>query len=240
MRLTNDPASDVDPSWSPDGTQIAFSSTRGSIGDIYRKAADGSEDAVLLTQSDRQVTATDWSRDGRYLALDRQSEQTGADIAMVDVETGEVDDWLVTRSQEVGAQFFPDGDWIVYFSDESKEFEVYVQRFPERGGKQQVSTGGGTNPRVSADGSKIYYLAADAIMEVSVRKEGRRLIMGRPEKILDVDPTATQTGALAVSPDGQQFVYRRTSTDAATASQLSHVNVVFDWLADVSWERGRR
>jgi hypothetical protein len=77
-------------------------------------------------------------------------------------------------------------------------------------------------------------------MEVPVRKEGSRLVIGQPQKVVRVDSSASQTRIFAVSPDGEEFIYRRTATDAATASQLSHVNIVFDWFADESWERGRR
>jgi serine/threonine-protein kinase len=239
-RLTFSDMADWSPVWSPDGKQIAFASTRSGVGDIYIKAADGSEDAVALFQSDRQVTPTDWSRDGRTIAINRQSGKTGMDIAMLDVETGEVHDWLATRAQEIGPQFFPDGEWVVYASEESGEFEIYVQRFPKPGGKQQVSTGGGFTPQVAADGSKIFYLTVDAVMEVPVRKEGSRLVIGQPQKVVRIDSSASQTRIFAVSPDGEEFIYRRTATDAATASQLSHVNIVFDWFADESWERGRR
>ena len=42
QNLTNNSASDNAPSWSPDGTRIAFWSDRGSNRDIYVMNADGS------------------------------------------------------------------------------------------------------------------------------------------------------------------------------------------------------
>jgi Tol biopolymer transport system component len=41
FRLTSDPADDFNPTWSPDGSKIAFSSSRKGKGDIYLRAADG-------------------------------------------------------------------------------------------------------------------------------------------------------------------------------------------------------
>lgn len=47
VRLTQGPASDANPAWSPDGTQIAFKSNRkGSLG-IYVMDADGSNEIAL-------------------------------------------------------------------------------------------------------------------------------------------------------------------------------------------------
>src|SRR5262245_49125199 len=40
--LTNNPASDAGPAWSPDGRQIAFGSFRDGNGEIYVMNADGS------------------------------------------------------------------------------------------------------------------------------------------------------------------------------------------------------
>jgi len=47
-RLTFDPADDIDPVWSPDGTRIAFTSDRSGQRNIYWKLADGSGPEELL------------------------------------------------------------------------------------------------------------------------------------------------------------------------------------------------
>ena len=44
-------------------------------------------------------------------------------------------------------QFSPDGHWIAYTSNESAQYQIYIQSFPAGAGKFMVSTAGGTQPR---------------------------------------------------------------------------------------------
>ena len=67
-RLTDNPGSDSDPSWSPDGQRIAFSSDRDGNGDIYVMNTDGS-DVTRLTDNPGFDSDPSWSPDGRRIAF---------------------------------------------------------------------------------------------------------------------------------------------------------------------------
>ena len=58
--LTNNPAVDAKPSWSPDGKKIAFSSVRGGNLEIYVMNADGSEQ-TNLTNNPASDYSPSWS-----------------------------------------------------------------------------------------------------------------------------------------------------------------------------------
>jgi TolB protein len=58
--LTNGPGSDENPSWSPSGRQIAFSSNRGGKSNIYLMNADGT-DLERITSNDANYTSPAWS-----------------------------------------------------------------------------------------------------------------------------------------------------------------------------------
>jgi Tol biopolymer transport system component len=68
---TNHPADDTDPAWSPDGTKIAFTSTRDSdAGEIYVMNADGTNVTRITNNSDYDKEPV-WSPDGTKLAFTR-------------------------------------------------------------------------------------------------------------------------------------------------------------------------
>ena len=70
-RLTDDEADDLDPHWSPDGTQIIFSSNRDGNMGIYVMNADGSNQR-RLTENDYDDLNPDWSPDGTRIAFYRE------------------------------------------------------------------------------------------------------------------------------------------------------------------------
>ena len=68
VRLTEHPANDLLPIWSPDGTQIAFQSERSGGTDVYVMNADGSN-LRRLTGGDAFDGHPTWSPDGTRIAF---------------------------------------------------------------------------------------------------------------------------------------------------------------------------
>ncbi len=67
-RLTTHAAIDTQPSWSPDGTLIAFQSDRDGNNEIYIMDADGSN-PVRLTDNPADDTEPSWAPDGRRIVF---------------------------------------------------------------------------------------------------------------------------------------------------------------------------
>ena len=86
-----------------------------------------------------------------------------------------------TQYDETQGQFSPDTRWVAYTSNESGGDEVYVRPFPESGGKQRVSTGGGSQPRWRTDGKELFYIAAHArlmAVPISAAPQARAVTVG--------------------------------------------------------------
>jgi Tol biopolymer transport system component len=158
------------PLWSPDGRTIVF--TRDQ--DLFEKTADGQGEEKLLLKSDEFKVACDWSRDGRTIVFMTRSGGTGWDIWQLPMSGDRKPiPFLNTKFSEVVPVLSPDGRLLAYGSNESGRFEVYIQSFPGPGGKWQISTAGGGEPRWRADGKELYYRAPDQkLMAVEIKTAG--------------------------------------------------------------------
>jgi hypothetical protein len=132
---------------------------------------------------------------------------------------------------QLGGEFSPDGRWLVYESNESGRYEVYVQPFPQAGGKWQVSSAGGTQPRWRRDGRELYYVAPDArLMAVAVAPgvDSTALNLGAPVPLFQTRLVSVSGGparqSYAVARDGRFLM--STIVDDPSPSPIT---VVVNW-----------
>ena len=86
---------DIFPKWSPDGSQIAYSSRRNGQPDVYVMAADGSGTPRRLTESPLINAVNDWLPDGDTLIVGQFGEPTLGDITTLRIGSGETPDMLL-------------------------------------------------------------------------------------------------------------------------------------------------
>jgi Tol biopolymer transport system component len=235
VRFTSSPAPEIYPIWSPDGQRIVYSSPSGGKRgfDLYEKRVNSTGGGALLMESDTVAVATDWSSDGRVLLYRHNAPQTGWDIWALP-QDGDRRPFPVvqTNFDERDAQFSPDGRWIAYQSNESGRFEVYVQPFPGPGGKTQISTGGGAQPRWQRDGRELFYIALDGQLQaVPMRfaSNGTILQAGSPIRLFLTHVGAVVQGgssqAYVVSRDGQRLLVNT----VAEAASSSPITMILNW-----------
>ena len=228
-RFTFTDAGAFDAVWSPDGSRIAYDAQRSAYSDVFVKPVGGSgNETIVLSSDDRRVT-TDWSSDGRWLALYMRSAAGTWDIAALSmVDSARVVPILATPFNEFHPKFSPDGCWLAYASMESGDPEVYVQAFPGPGGKSRISNSGGTEPRWRGDGRELYYLAPDRKMMAVTVEPGPSPQFSLPHELFvaPVSPDFAIRNRFDVSKDGQRFLVVAESGAAA----VGPTTVVLDWL----------
>ena len=191
-RLTSEADRDFDPSWSPDGSYIAYHGMPYGGGSVlYRKRADGSAQREPL---DRGVTIRSpaWTPKGDALVYSKGDEK-GGDIWRVSL-TGDRKPIAIVQTayDESSPSVSPDGLWIAYQSDKSGRSEVYVQPFPADGKESLISQRGGRAPRWSKDGRELFFLALDGILMTAAIAAHSASIAGTPQRLF-------QTGLLEPS-----------------------------------------
>jgi Tol biopolymer transport system component len=137
-----------------------------------------------------------WSPDGKYLAYPVRAEENG--LAVRSVESGEVRRLLNLRKVQ-DLQWAPDGNSLIAKTEDSRREGVF--QIDVRTGRTTfiVPTEGGSFPRWSADGAKIYYVArrSGEIRERDLRTAAEREVFR--------DPSIQN---FEVSPDGRHLAVR--------------------------------
>ncbi len=168
LRLTNEEADDIDPSISPDGTRIAFSSHRLGFWNLFILDLATSE-IIQLTNSQYYDGSPTWSPDGQWLAYE-STARGNLDIYLLEVAHPENASLQLTDdpATDHSPRWMPgeNGRQIAFVSDRSGDAEVWLARldnFKERFINISLNSDSkDTHPSWSPDGR---YLAwAKAIM----------------------------------------------------------------------------
>jgi Tol biopolymer transport system component len=148
------------PVWSPDSRQVAFLAL-GTIG-VMTIAADGSQRAPQMLRAGA-ASPHAWSAVGELILL----RPPGDIVAMPAASTDEVRNVVASDSAENDPALSPDDRWLAYVSNRTGQNEIWVQGYPD-GVPLRVSSGGGYEPKWSADGHELFYRQGDAMMAVAV------------------------------------------------------------------------
>jgi Tol biopolymer transport system component len=206
-RFTFDPADDMNPTWSPDGRRIAFSSARKGQRDIYVKAANGiGEEQVLSgTAGDKNVEC--WSPDGRLLLFNTTVVQGQQQIWALPLDGERTPSAVLSGPGGMAASSLSsDGKFITYWSNESGRAEVFLQNFPPGRDRWQVSTTAGTSPQWRPDGKELFYSRGDRLMAVDIKVTGARLVAGVPHELFEAPFISAGRNLFVPSSDGKKFL----------------------------------
>ena len=202
-QLSNGPAAEFTPVWTPNGRQIVFTRESPSY-DLYQLLVDGSSPPRPLIENRYDKYPTSISPDGTTLAY-RQSQftTTRTKLARLDGSGTERVFGDTTSTTTGAAAFSPDGAWIAYQERErAGPDNVVVRRVDGTGGRLRVSVDGGEDPRWTKGGREIVYSAGNAMMAVDV--DPSRGVVGVPRVLFAGPYNLGQS--YDVTPDGSRFV----------------------------------
>jgi len=174
-RLTSSPAADGWPAWSPDGTTIAFTSTRddcaeaardqdcwrtGNAGDhrdLWLIGADGSNERRVTPEHGQFI---DWSPDGRYLlVLDWSSDTSSDEVIFYDLRADKIDGRVEVSTWPAHSVFSPDGKRL-YVSGETAGDLTVIDVTTRTTLARHVHGGGDAMGLAMAADGKVLYAAA--------------------------------------------------------------------------------
>ncbi len=184
LNVTNNPAADFSPSWSPDMSKLAFESNRDGNYQIYVMNANGTA-VQRLTYNLGADTDPAWSPDGRRIAFVRSG-----DIWLMNADgTGQIQ---VTHEPTTDGDpsWSPNGIKIAFTATRDGNSEIYVMNAD--GTSQQNLTNNPAqdySPEWSPDGTRIAFVS---------ERDGNR-------EIYSMRPDGTQQTNLTQHPLGEQW-----------------------------------
>jgi Tol biopolymer transport system component len=155
----------------------------------------------------------------------------GQDIWVLRLSDRKAEPFLRTPANEGAPSFSPDGHWMVYASDESGRWEIYVQPYPGPGGKLQISTDGGREPVWNRNGRELFYRNGIRMIAVDVITQPN-FSAGKPRTVFEGQYRSTNASLATydVAADGQRFLMVKQSEQVTSVSQI---NVVLNWFEEL-------
>jgi TolB protein len=215
FRLTDNSALDYSPSWSPDGSKIAFVSTRHGHPNIYIINRDGTE-LRQLTAHQATSDSPQWAPDASSIAF-----VLGNNLATV---TADGESWRkLTNERHVNdtqPAWSPDGSKVAFTRRVDEEFDIHLVDIAT-GDIEQLTQSRGldTDPVWSPDGKSIAWLSARAD---GVRK---LLYRARPDgsDLQQVTGQGREVMTPAWTPDSRHLAFVR-DVDGRFTAQMASVD----------------
>ena len=162
------------PLWSPDGTEIIFTTAEGPAALIRAARADGSGTTRTLFEERAGAYAAAVSGARGLLAVVEQPDGAGTswNLRVLSLSAGGgLEAATAWRRQvawsEYAPAFSPDGLRLAFVSEQSGAAEVFVSDLAGQAGPAAVSAHGGTFPVWSRDGRTLFYRSPAGLIAVA-------------------------------------------------------------------------
>ncbi|HQX82642.1 MAG TPA: protein kinase, partial [Vicinamibacterales bacterium] len=224
------------PTWSDDSTRLIFGSEAddGRFEIAQRLANGATAMTTLHREAGQDLSALDESSDGTRVVFARTDSGIRG-LYVLSKADNKVVPYLADGFDHPHASLSRDGRWLAYTTNESGNYEVVVQTFPDpSGGKWPISAGGGAYPRWRRDGRELFYLNGAMLVAVPVTVNPG-LVPGTARPLFGlngtVQPGATGAYQYDVSSDGQRILLSVAPGGLGNFAPAIPLTVVTNWTS---------
>ena len=219
------------PTWTPDGTRIAFGAP------VAWKAADGTGEIEQLSEAEATFPQ-DFALDESAVVVETRGADGIRDLGVVALDgDGTVTPLLNESFAEQNADISPDGRWVAYQSDETGRFEIYVRPFPNVDeGRWEVSSNGGVWPIWNPSGQELFFLTLDDLHLTALSYQADPTFTpGSVTTLFEMREkgyvgNCVGSRRIAVAPDGERFLLHKTADEPGSAE----ISVTLNWFQELT------
>lgn len=245
QKLTDSSGFDLDPAWSPDGTQIVFASNRDPEHgfQIYVMNADGSQQRQVGPSRLGDNVKPNWSPDGNQIVFQSNGDANGNplddnyDIYVIDTDGTNLKQVVVNAADDTEPVWSPDGSRVAFLSERSGQDEVYLVDLESLQITQLTSLDQLKGDLAwSTSGQQLLFISDGEIYAVDVETQAVNVVVSLPDSN-EATPVSIPDNRLIFSSSRngpwQLFALDLTDSETLTLAQLttgSEVDRSPDWF----------
>ncbi len=156
LPLTKNGSINLNPDFSPDGSEIIFTSYKHGNPDLYRRSLSNTAEVVLSSRKGLNITGS-WSPDGNKIAL-ALSKDGDAEIYTLDRDGSHPVRLTINPALDLYPAWSPNGNQIAFVSDRLGKPQIFIMNTDGSDVRRLTTSGSyNVNPRWSPKGDKIAY-----------------------------------------------------------------------------------